>query len=77
MTEIYQLHVWLRKISPMISRRFLVRDDTSIADLHEIIQVSMGWSGMHLHKFSIHGKEYAISYSGGIIFDDDPKTIHK
>lgn len=44
MTEIYQRHLWLKKISPMVSRRFLVRDDASIADLHQIIQVSIGWS---------------------------------
>jgi len=65
MTEVYQLHLWLRKISPMISRRFLVKGDTSIADLHQIIQVSMGWSGTHLHKFSIQGKEYGVSYKDG------------
>lgn len=76
MTEIYQLHVWLRKISPMISRRLLVRDDTSIANLHQIIQVSMGWSGTHLHKFFIQGKEYGISYEGGIIFNDNPETTY-
>ena len=76
MPEVYQLHVWLRKISPMISRRFLVRDDTSIADLHQMIQVSMGWSGTHLHKFFIRGKEYGVSYEGGIIFNDNPETTY-
>src|SRR5918996_958881 len=32
--EVYQLHVWLREISPMIWRRLLIRSDSTIADLH-------------------------------------------
>jgi hypothetical protein len=32
--EIYQFHVWIRQISPMIWRRLLVRGDSSVADLH-------------------------------------------
>ena len=31
---------------------------------------------MHLHKFSIQGKEYGISYPGGIFFKDDPKSVY-
>src|SRR5262245_13507395 len=31
--EIYQLHVWIRRISPMIWRRLLVRTDSTLADL--------------------------------------------
>src|SRR6266700_6613945 len=54
--EVYQLHVWLREISPMISRRLLVRSDSTIADLHSILQIIMGWEGYHLHQFIIRGK---------------------
>src|SRR5512143_1448121 len=32
--EIYQVHVWIRRISPMIWRRLLVRSDCTLADLH-------------------------------------------
>jgi len=31
---IYQFRIWLRGISPTIWRRFLVRSDSTIADLH-------------------------------------------
>ena len=32
--EIYQFRIWLKGISPMIWRRFLVKANTSIEDLH-------------------------------------------
>ncbi len=42
-SEIYQLRFWLNKISPLIWRRFLVKSKSSIADLHHLIQISIGW----------------------------------
>ncbi len=59
----------------MIWRRLLVCDDSTIADLHYIIQIAMGWSDDHLHQFRIHGKRYGIYRIGGISFSDDPNTI--
>ena len=61
---IYQLKVVLLGISPMIWRRILVRSDSTIADLHYIIQIAMGWKDEHLHQFLIHGVHYGISYPG-------------
>src|ERR671923_1264279 len=74
-TGVYQLKVALRGIGPLIWRRLLVRADTSIADLHHILQLAMGWTNSHLHRFLIHGQEYGIAYDGGMGFDDDPKQI--
>ncbi|WP_320410483.1 plasmid pRiA4b ORF-3 family protein [Candidatus Odyssella acanthamoebae] len=62
-------------MNPMIWRRLLVLDCTSIADLHAIIQIAMGWKNSYLHRFDIWGKEYGISYEGGISFQDDPLNI--
>src|SRR5262245_39998812 len=39
----------------------------------DILQLAMGWTDSHLHRFLIHGKEYGIAYDGGMGFDDDPK----
>ena len=39
-SEVYELHVWLREISPMILRRLLVRSDSTIADLHYTLYAS-------------------------------------
>ena len=72
---VYQLKVALRGISPLIWRRLLVRADTSIADLHCILQLVLGWTNSHLHRFLIHGKEYGIADGGGMGFADDPRQI--
>jgi len=44
---IYQLKVVLLGISPMIWRRLLVKSDSTIEDLHYIIQIAMGWEDIH------------------------------
>jgi Plasmid pRiA4b ORF-3-like protein len=74
-TVVYQLKITLRGISPLIWRRLLVHAETSIADLHHILQLAMGWTNSHLHRSLIHGKEYGIAYEGGIGFADDPSRI--
>src|SRR5215475_5745489 len=73
--NIYQLRVVLLGISPIIWRRLLVRGDSTIADLHAALQTAFGWSGDHLHRFLIHGKQYGVAYLGGITFRDDPRRI--
>jgi hypothetical protein len=75
MPDLYQLRVVLRNVSPLIWRRLLVRSDSSIAELHAILQTAMGWSDTHLHRFRIHGKAYGIARSGGIGFADDPFEV--
>lgn len=65
-TEIYQLKIFLREISPMIYRRLLVSGDTNLLELHEIIQIAMGWEGYHLWTFSINGREYGHAYGMGL-----------
>jgi len=73
--EVYQLHVWLREISPLIWRRLLVRSDSTIADLHYTLQIAMGWEGYHLHQFVIKGKRYGVPQPGGVWFVDDPRQV--
>jgi hypothetical protein len=72
MPSVYQLRIVLREVSPLIWRRLLVRDDTSLAALHAVLQIAMSWDNTHLHQFRIHGKAYGIARLGGISFPDDP-----
>ena len=58
--EVYQLHVWIRQISPMIWRRFLVLTDSTLTDLHHTLQIAFGWSDFHLHRFRIRGRDYSV-----------------
>jgi hypothetical protein len=72
--EVYQFHVLLLQISPAIWRRFLVRSDSSLADLHYMLQVLMGWQDVHLHRFLHHGKEYGLNRPG-VCFDHNPSKL--
>src|SRR6266851_8594036 len=53
-----QLKVWLLKISPMVWRRLLVPAGYSLRELHGVIQVSMGWEGIHLYQFHFRAARY-------------------
>ena len=72
---VYQLRIYLRQISPMIWRRLLVRNDSTIADLHYTLQIAMGWEDYHLHQFIIRGKLYGESRIGGTVLSDNPRLI--
>ena len=54
---VYQLKITLRDIRPPIWRRVQVKDCT-LAELHEIIQVAMGWEFSHLYSFEVDGIDY-------------------
>ncbi len=55
---VYQMKVTLEDISPPIWRRIQVTSDTTLSNLHRILQILMGWSDYHLHEFVIDGVSY-------------------
>lgn len=57
-----QLKVVVQGTRPSVWRRLLVPGDCSLAELHFIIQQSMGWSNKHLHCFYIEGENYSSQY---------------
>ena len=71
----YQLRVVLCGISPLIWRRLLVSNETSVAELHDILQIVFGWSGEHLHRFRIHGRDYGVPQWGGMVFEEDARQV--
>ncbi len=73
--SVYQFRVVVAGVSPLIWRRLLVPTTTTIADLHGVLQAAFGWSGQHLHRFAIHGREYGIGYVGGPGFRDDAHRV--
>jgi len=72
---VYQLRVVVHGISPLIWRRLLVPDQATIAGLHAIVQTAFGWSGEHLHHFTVHGAEYGVCCDGGPVFRDDAYRV--
>ena len=76
LAAVYQLKIHLVGISPHIVWRVLVRGDTTLAELHHVFQVAMGWENWHWHRFKLWGKEYRIPYAGGIYFADDTRRVH-
>jgi len=73
--KLYNIKIALRGASPMVWRRLRIPGDTSLAQLHAIIQIAYNWDDEYLHQFHIYGKDYGISYPGGITFSEDPYKI--
>jgi Plasmid pRiA4b ORF-3-like protein len=55
---ILQIKVWLTGISPMMWRRVLVPTTFTLRELHGVIQLAMGWEGIHLYDFHLRAERY-------------------
>lgn len=49
--QVHELKIILRGSKPPIWRRTAVPSDMNLGDLHQVIQVVMGWENYHLHQF--------------------------
>lgn len=56
---VYQVKVTLNRAKPPIWRRLLVRDDTTLAQLHDALQIAFGWHNGHLHEFEVDGERFS------------------
>lgn len=75
--EIYQLKVALIGITPPIWRRVHVGGDCTLAQLHSVLQVVMGWENCHLYMFRIGGKTYGtpdVDEDGDLKLIDPKRT---
>ena len=55
--DIYQIKVTLLGTKPPIWRRLLVPSSLTLAQLHDVLQTSMGWQNGHMHEFRM-GRRY-------------------
>src|SRR5260221_4195450 len=69
--KISRLPILPLQINPPIWRRLHVPSDSSIATLHDLLQIAFDWSDFHLHRFVIRGKEYGVSRMGCTTFTTD------
>jgi hypothetical protein len=55
---LFQLKITLKGLKPPIWRRVLVSEDSTLLDLHDLIQYCFDWVDYHLHLFQIAGMEF-------------------
>jgi hypothetical protein len=70
---IFQLKISLRHVAPTIWRRVQM-DDCSLDELHDIIQIAMGWQDEHMFAFVIDDEQYGDLERGGD-FDHDSRSV--
>jgi len=57
--QIYQIKVTLLGTDPPIWRRLRVPADLTLEQLHDVLQLAMGWEDCHMHAFRIGQQSYA------------------
>ena len=57
-TKIFEIKIELRDVRPAVLRRVQVPGEMSLAELHAVVQVVMGWTDSHLHEFDVDGARY-------------------
>lgn len=75
----YEVKIVLMDLAPMIWRRVSVPRDIKLGDLHNVIQIAMGWEDCHLHEFLIGRKRYGPMVADPFGFDDpavDEVIVH-
>ena len=72
--RIHQIKITLLGIEPPIWRTVQVRSRIDLAELHDTIQVAMGWYDDHLHMFTVGDKRYSLPdplEPGGMLDESD------
>ena len=54
-----RVRIELQSVRPTVWRRVDVAVSYTLAELHDVIQVTMGWRNFHLHEFTIGGVNFA------------------
>ncbi|WP_244662035.1 plasmid pRiA4b ORF-3 family protein [Mesorhizobium huakuii] len=62
--SILQFRIWLKDVSPMMWRRVQVLSTMTLREFHGVLQVAMGWEGIHLYQFVIHTVRYGSWEAG-------------
>ena len=57
---VYELDITLEDIAPAIWRRVQVPAEITMAELHHVIQIAMGWSDAHLHQYLVGGEVIGV-----------------
>lgn len=76
----YTLSIRLTGIEPAIWRRIMVPGHLTLHQLHQVVQVTMGWTHSHLHQFVVPGAKESTYYGEPSPEDDyfhkDDRLVH-
>ncbi len=72
---LYQLQVVLLDSEPLIWRRLQVPGDATLAWLHAVLQVAVGWTNSHLHQFLVGEDTYSDTRHNGAEYEGAPKIL--
>ena len=50
---VFQIKVTLRGVRPPVWRRLRVPSNLTFGQLHQILQIAMGWTNSHMHQFCV------------------------
>ncbi len=67
---VYRLRITLADIEPAIWRLVEV-PDCSLGELHEVIQIAMGWQNSHMHQFVVNGKHFGQAMLDELDIEDE------
>ena len=72
-TRSVELEVTLASVGPLVQRQLLVWEELTLGELHDLIQLAMGWDDEHLHEFDTRSGRYGsnIGYAGGLECGDE------
>jgi hypothetical protein len=57
---VYELEITLADIEPPIWRRVQVPAEITMAELHHVIQIAMGWTDAHRHQYLVAGEVIGV-----------------
>jgi len=64
--KIYELVVELEDVTPLVWRRLLVPGSITLPELHDLLQLVMGWTDSHLHSFTFGETTYCNAHAGNL-----------
>ena len=77
MTKILQLNISLEGITPKIWRRFLVKENITFQELHDTIQIVMGWDDYHMFEFQINDVCISAEEEGHNLAESSFKKLYQ
>ncbi len=69
MTAFYQLKIALSGTKPLVWRKIMIYNTIALLELHQIIQITMGWKNAHLWAFEFQQSTLDEKYANHILSD--------